>query len=149
MARPRVLLVEQDPTTRLAATAALAPLYEVVAPAEGDDPVRLARASNPALALVGASSRSAEAMRIARALRTDLRPIARVALLDPQARASVQRDALPHERVDGYYGVSLEPERLRAFVADVLAGKSPFLDGPRGRGVLSRLFTRVRGGTLG
>lgn len=148
MARQRVLLVEHDPPTRLAATAALSGLFEVIAPAEGDDPVRLARACNPALALIGVPSRAAEALRIARALRTDLRPIARVALLDPHGRAPARPDAPPHERVDGYYGVAVEPSRLQDFVTGVLAGRQPFLSGARGPGMLSRLWTRFRGGTM-
>ncbi len=145
--RPRLLLVEDDPATRLIVTAALAGAFEVLAPAAGDDPVRIVRATNPALALVGVQRRPAEALRLTRALRTDLRPVS-VAVLDPRARAPMRADAAPQERVDGYYGVPLDAESLRAFVADVIAGRRPFLTPSPARGPMSRFLSRLRGGTL-
>lgn len=147
MVRSPLLLVEDDPATRLLATSALAGAYEVVSPSDGDDPVRVARAINPALALIGVPRRTSEALRLTRGLRTDLRPVP-VAVLDPRARAAMRADAPPQERVDGYYGVPLDAEALRAFVRDVLAGARPFLAASPQRGALSRFLSRVRGGTL-
>lgn len=142
--RLRVLLAQPDARGRLRVMSALGGRYDLVPLAPDEDPLRAVRSHRPALVLLEVPrGRSQNTMRACRAIKTDAGAPPRVALLDPQGRLTDPRAFLEACLADGYLGLELDDEDLRAFVREVLAGQRPVREGPpRRRGLLSRLFER-------
>jgi DNA-binding response OmpR family regulator len=145
-ARPRVLVVDDRAPDRLHVVAALAGRFDVFPLPTGDDPLRAARARRPELVLLALGRGSVDdTLRICRTLRTDVRPIAHVAVY---ARGRPPRTA---EQVcgtwcaDGYLAGPFEGPALLAFVDAVLRGERPVHLPEAAPSPLSRLVNRLRG----
>ena len=147
LAPPLVLVVDADPRLRLRAVAALAGLFEVDPLAIGDDALRRARARRPNLVLFAMDRGNAdEVLRMCRTLRTDVRPIDRVAVYArgrPPRPVDVVMEAW---RADGYLAGDPDGPTLRAFAEAVVRGERPVRIPEGGEGVLGRIVGRLRRG---
>lgn len=141
---PRILLAQPETRSRLRVTAALRGRYDLVPLAPGDDPLRAVRSVRPALVLLEVPRhQSANSLRACRAIKTDAGSPPLVALLDLGQQVRTPRAAVEACLADGYLSAELDDDQLRAFVADVLAGRGPMRQGPpRPRGLLDRLLRR-------
>ena len=141
--RPRLLVADPNPASRLAVLNALREPYEVIPLPEEEDPVRATRRIRPsALLLAVPSGRAQGALRACRSLKTEANPV-KVAVLDPGGRLSKPEEAIEAWLADGILTGMAEPEALRAFVAAVLAGERPVVLGVvPGRGWIERLTGR-------
>ena len=126
MSRPRIALIDPTLSRRLAVTAALASEFDVATCPDRDDPVRFVRNVRPMLAWIGVD-RAEGARRLLQALRTDARPVARIALYDPEARLATDARAAPALGADGWCAIEGDAARLRAFAHDVLADRKPWI----------------------
>lgn len=141
-ARPKLLLADPNPATRLAAVDALGQEWEVIPLPEDEDPVRAARRLRPAVLLLAVPpSRAQSALRACRSLKTEANP-PKVALLDHGGRLSDPAEALSAWLADGLCSGTLDPAALAAFVRAVVAGERPILRGAPPRGLLGRLLGR-------
>lgn len=142
-ARPKLLLADPNPATRLAALDALGKDWEVIPLPEEEDPVRVARKLRPAvLALAVPQGRVNNALRACRSLKTEANP-PRVALLDHGSRISDPTEALAAWLADGITSGAVDAAALPAFFAAVVAGEKPVLRGTGSvRGLLGRLLGR-------
>ncbi|MBM4366920.1 MAG: hypothetical protein FJ102_11975 [Deltaproteobacteria bacterium] len=77
----RLMIVDSDAATRLRLISALSADYELVVPAPGDDPLRVARSSRPDVVLIasGGGARGL-ALRLCRVLKTDVRTVPAIGL---------------------------------------------------------------------
>lgn len=143
MARPRVLIADPHPATRLVALDALREDWEVVPLPDDDDPVRTTRRLKPVLLLLAVPpGRAQGALRACRSLKTEANP-PRVALLDRTSRLSDPDDVLRSWLADGVLSGGFDAPTLTRFVQAVLAGERPIVrSAAPGRGLLGRLFGR-------
>ncbi len=144
--RPRVLIADDVPRQRLLTVAALAPHFEVFPLPEGDDPLREARARRPELVLLSLSRTAPDAvLRICRTLRTDIRPIERVAVYTAGRPLRSVEQVCEVWRADGYLAGDFDGADLVSFVEAVLRGERPVRAPNRGgSGLLSRWVARAR-----
>ncbi len=145
-AKPRVLVVDDGPRFRLLVVAALSGAFDVFSLTPGDDPLRTARARRPDLVLFAMDRQNADdVLRACRTLRTDVRPIDRVAVYAhgrPPRPVDVVVDTW---RADGYLAGELDPPGVRAFAEAVLRGERPVRVPEARSGTLGRLVDRLRG----
>lgn len=141
--RPRLLLADPEPATRLLVLDALREAYEVQPIEEGEDPLRTTRKLRPAALLLAVPSRQTQAaIRACRSLKTEASP-PRVLLLDLSGRLADPKAAREESLADGVLSGRVTAEQIRAFLAAALAGDRPVTEGERGgRGLLSRLLGR-------
>lgn len=146
-ARPRVLVVDDRPRDRLHVVAALAGRFDVFPLPTGEEPLRAARARRPDLVLLSLGGGGAdEALRVCRTLRTDVRPIDRVAVYArgrPPRPAEAVRDTW---LADGYLAGEFDGPAIVAFVEAVLRGERPMHRTEGGESALARLVGRLRRG---
>ncbi len=143
MSRPRVLIADPHPMSRLVALDALREGWEVVPLADDDDPVRATRRLKPALLLLAVPpGRSQGALRACRSLKTEASP-PRVALLDRTGRLSDPDEVMRAWLADGVISGAFEAATLARFVTAVIAGERPIVRGaPSSRSLLGRLLGR-------
>ncbi len=144
--RPRILVADDSPRLRLLVVAALSGRFDVFPLPPGEDPLRAARSRRPELVLFAMDRQNAdEVLRACRTLRTDVRPIDRVAVYAagrPPRPADVVTEAW---RADGYLTGDIDADGVRSFVDAVLRGERP-VRVPRARaGGLGRMVERLRG----
>ena len=143
----RLLLVEADHTFRLRLVALLSGRFEVLVPPHGEDPLRLARATRPEVALIAAGERArGPALRLARVLKTDVRAIPALGLYTRPGEESPSAAAFASCGAEGFAGSVAEPEVLVAFLDALLRGEHPIPSPwpPVGPTRLSRLFRKLR-----
>lgn len=141
-ARPKLLVADPNPASRLVALDALRDAFEVVPMPEDDDPVRATRHHRPAMLLLAVpASRSAAALRACRSLKTEANP-PKVALLDRSGRLDDPDDALTSWLADGVLQGAADGPAVRRFVTEVMAGQRPVVRAPGGKSLLGRLFGR-------
>lgn len=147
--KPRLLLVDERAARRLSAVAALSARFEVVPVGDGEDPLRAARSHRPDLAIVVVARRKPEmSLRLCRMLRTDLRPVPCVGLVDPGPTPRPAAEVQLHWLADGYLAMACSPEELLAFGDALWRGERPCVEAPpagRVRRMLSRLRDARRG----
>lgn len=146
--RPRVLVVDDRPKDRLHVVAALAGRFDVFSLAVGEDPLRVARARRPDLVLLSLGGSGVdELLRVCRTLRTDVRPIGRVAVYargrPPRAAAPVRDTWL----ADGYLAGEFDGPAIVAFAEAVLRGEGPVRLPEAAGSPLARLVDRLRRGS--
>ena len=144
--RPRVLIADNLPRQRLLAVAALAPHFDVFPLAEGEDPLRVARAQRPELVLLSLSRAAPDGvLRICRTLRTDIRAIEQVAVYTVGRPLRSVEQVCDVGRADGYLAGAFDSADLLSFVEAVLRGERPVRvpDGAAD-GVWSRWVARAR-----
>jgi hypothetical protein len=121
----------------------------VVTVVEGQDPVRTARASHPAVGLVFVKGRQPDAaLRLARGLRTDVRAVPRVGVVDTRRRPHDAAHVLDVWAADGFYAGALDAEALLAFAEAVWRGDRPVVSRPAEAGPIARLIGRLLRPTL-
>lgn len=145
--RLRLLLVDEVPARRLAAAAALSAHFDVLPLADGDDPVRSARALTPDLAIISLHPRKRSAsLRLVRILRTDVRPVGRVGVVDRAAERVPADEVTGQWMADGYFGGEPSPAELTAFALAIARGEHPVTDQPAAPvSATRRLLRRLRG----
>jgi DNA-binding NarL/FixJ family response regulator len=144
--RPKLLLVDEERTRRLAAAAALADRFDVVTVTEGQDPVRSARAAHPDLGLVFVRARQPDAaLRLARSLRTDVRAVPRVGVVDTRRRPFPVAQVVDVWLADGFYAGPLDADAIVGFAEAVWRGDRPVVERPSEAGPFARLIRRLRG----
>lgn len=140
--RPKLLVADPHPASRLTALDALRDDYEVVPMPEDDDPLRATRHHRPAVLLLAVpAARASAALRACRSLKTEANP-PRVALLDRLSRLEDPDDALTSWLADGVLQGPADGPAVRRFVSDVVAGRRPVVRSTAGKGLLGRLFGR-------
>lgn len=146
MDKPRLMLVEPDVARRLEAVSALASRFDVVPVAEGEDPLRVARTRRPDIAVLSVQARRPDvSFRLCRTLRTDLRPVGRVGIVDRTGRPRPPGQVLDLWLADGYLAGEPGADEVVAFVEAVWRGERPVrCEEPR-LGPLARLLGRLRG----
>jgi hypothetical protein len=146
--RPPLLLVDADAARRLRLITALCADYEVIVPAPGEDPLRLARGSRPEVCLlaVGGGARS-PALRLCRVLKTDVRSVPAVGLYAPVDELGPSAAAVHAALADGYCA-SGDSRAILAFTGRLRAGErplpEPWPEPPRGP--VRRALNRLLGG---
>ncbi|MDP2315808.1 MAG: hypothetical protein Q8P41_23125 [Pseudomonadota bacterium] len=144
-ARPRVLVVDDRPRDRLHAVAALAERFDVYPLPSGEDPLRAARARRPELVLLSLSRGGVdEALRVCRTLRTDVRPIERVAVYARGRPPRTAEQVCDDWRADGYLAGDFDGAALLAFVEAVLRDERPVRLPEPSANALMRLWGRIR-----
>lgn len=145
--RPKLLVIDDDPTRRLQSTATLAQLFDAFPLAHDEDPLRAARTRRPDIALVTLSRRDSEAgLRLVRTLRTDPRPVPRVGVLEHPPHPRGPWVAMELWMADGWLGLPANPAGLREFTEALWRGERPVRRPPAAeRGALGRLVDRLRG----
>lgn len=144
--RPRLLVIDDDPTRRIAFTAALGESFDAWALPEGEDPLRTTRAQRPDFALVVYGGRRTDpALRLIRTLRTDTRPITRVAAVEDASRPRGGFVAMELWMADGWLGLPNPPEAVCRFAEAVWRGERPKVPADTPPGPLRRLLKKVRG----
>lgn len=124
--RPRLLIVDQQPALRVRLVAALSADFELVVPAPGDDPLRLARSSRPDIVLLasGGGARGA-ALRLARVLKTDVRAVPRLGLYAVAGHDGPSEAAFTASLADGFCATADDPASVLRFAAALARGESP------------------------
>lgn len=141
--KTRVLVVDGDVARRLRAVAALSAEFEAIPVADGEDPLRAARNGRAEMALVALPRRRPRsAAHLCRMLRTDLRPVRRIAIY---GRGDVPPDeALDQWQADAFAAEDLDGDALLAFVRAAWRGERIARAGePPPSGPLRRLLRRV------
>lgn len=143
--RPRLLLVDDDATWRLRLVGPLSVTFDVVPVGRGEDPVKAARQSRPDLAVLAVHhARPESTLRLSRVLRTDVRPVARIALYDDRPPAFRIHEVQNNGVVDGYIAPVERPEEVVALAEAVWRGEHPFLQrGNPATGTVGRLLRRL------
>ena len=137
----RLLVAVPDPVMRLVALDALRDRYDVVPMPTDEDPLRAARRLKPAVVLLAIPlGRTQGALRAARSLKTEANP-PRVGLIDRPGRLSDPEGAIAGGVADGYLSGTADADAMRAFVADMRAGRRPIVKGAE-RGLIGRLLGR-------
>ncbi len=99
----RLMIVDSDAATRLRLIAALSADYELVVPAPGDDPLRMARSSRPDIVLVAAGGGArGVALRLCRVLKTDVRTVPAIGLYARRGEEFPSAAAAATAMVDGF-----------------------------------------------
>lgn len=143
----RLLLLEADHTFRLRLVAALRERFDLAVPTPEEDPLRFARAARPDLALLAAGDRSrAQAIRLARVLKTDIRVVPAVALYCRPGEDGPSAAAFATTGADGYAADVESPEALLVLLSALERGEHPIPQPwPRpGRSVVGRLLARFK-----
>lgn len=116
----------------------------MVTVSEGQDPLRSARAAHPDLGLVFVKGRQPDAaLRLARALRTDVRAVPRVGVVDTRRRPHPAASVLDTWLADGFYAGPLDAEALVSFAEAVWRGDRPVVERPPAEGGIARLIRRI------
>lgn len=140
---PRLLLVDEVTARRLRVAAALTGAFDVITASDGEDPLRVARSSRPDLVLVAVHRAHPEAsLRLCRTLRTDVRPVRRVAVYDARARPAEAEAVMGPWLADGYLTGSRFDEIL-AFAEAVWRGERPVRNVGPAPSALARLAGRL------
>ena len=101
--RPRLLLLDADAAFRLRAIAELREAFELTVPAAGDDPLRVARAVRPDVALFAAGGRArVDALRLTRVLKTDVRVVPAIGLYARPGEELPSEAAVRAAQADGF-----------------------------------------------
>lgn len=124
--RLRLSIVDNDAALRLRLIAALSADYELVVPAPGDDPLKVARSSRPDIVLIasGGGARAA-ALRLCRVLKTDVRAVPWVGLYARDGEAFPSEAAFVAALADGFCLVGTEVDHLVRFASALAAGTHP------------------------
>lgn len=143
--RPRLLLLEHEVARRLEAVAALAAAWDVVPVAEGEDPLRVARTRRPDVAILSVHPRRPDVVfRLCRTLRTDVRPVPRVAIVDRTGAPRDPTQVLDLWLADGYLAGPTDVARFVEFVDAVARGDRPVVAPDAPHGALTRLLRRLK-----
>lgn len=142
---PRLLLIEEDPTWRLKLGAALCARFELATVPDGEDPVKAARSHRPEIALIAVHhSRPAASLRLCRILKTDYRPVQKIALYDDRPPVFRLHEVQNIGVVDGYTAPVGTVEEVVALAEAVWRGEHPFLQrGNPAVGSLGRAWRRI------
>lgn len=144
-ARPRVLVVDATPAQRLRVVAALSAGFEPAALADGEDPLRTARAKRPDLVLFALDRADVDqVLRYCRTLRTDIRPIERVAVYTRGQPPRPSETILETWKADGLLAGTVD--EVADFAWAVLRGERPVRVAQTGP--LGRLIGRIRSGRV-
>lgn len=145
MEKKKLLVVDDDPHRRLIVVSVLARRFDVFPLPGGEDPLRAARTRRPDLVLFSFDRKNVdEVLRWCRTLRTDVRPIDRVAVYcsgRPVRPAEIVCDLW---RADGYLAGDIVAQRVDTFVDGLMRGERP-ISLPADGGMLGRVFDRLRG----
>lgn len=143
--QPQILVVDASPRFRLRVVSALTGPFQVESLPGGDDALRVARARRPELVLFAMDRANADdVLRMCRTLRTDVRPIERVAVYAhgrPPRPVDVVIDGW---RADGYLAGDLDAPALLAFAEALLRGERTVSVPEAADGILGRLADRLR-----
>jgi DNA-binding response OmpR family regulator len=147
LVRLRLLLVDEVPARRLAAAAALSAHFDVLPLPDGEDPVRSARTLTPDLAIISLHPRKRTAtLRLVRILRTDVRPVGRVGVVDRGAERASPAEVTGQWLADGYFGGDPNPAELTAFALAIARGERPVTElEPPLESTARRILRRLRG----
>lgn len=141
-----MLVVDDHPSDRLRAVAALAGRFDVIPLPTGEDPLRAARGHRPELVLLSLGHGAADgALRACRTLRTDVRPIEHVAVYVHGRPPRTVQQVCETWRADGYLAGDFDGPALLAFAESVLRGEAPVRVPDVSAGPLARLVGRLRG----
>ena len=128
--KPKLLVADPNPSSRLVALDALREDFDVVPMPEDDDPLRATRHHRPAVLLLAVpGARSAAALRACRSLKTEANP-PKVALMDRMGRLDDPDDALTSWLADGVFQGPADGPAVKRFVAGVVAGERPVVRAP-------------------
>ncbi len=142
-----MLVVDDHARDRLHVVAALAGRFDVFPVPSGDDPLRAARARRPELVLVSLGHGSVDdALRICRTLRTDVRPLERVAVYVRGRPPRTAEQVCETWRADGYLAGEFDGPALLDFAEAVLRGERPVRIPDVSASPLARLVGRLRRG---
>lgn len=145
--RPRLLVVDEDPARRFELTATLSARFDAWALPAEEDPLRTARNQRPdVVVVVYGGRRTDDGLRLIRALRTDTRPIERVAAIEVGARPRGGFVAMELWMADGWLALPNPPEAVEAFVGAVWRGERPKVSAVSEPGAVRRLIQRFRSG---
>jgi hypothetical protein len=140
---PRALVADFMAHRRLALIAALRDGFAPEAPPPGADLLRHARQSRPELAVLFVHPwRPDKALRQCRWLKTDLHPIRRVAVINPDGPPRDPRAVIEDFQADGYWQGGGSPAEQAAFLRRVWGGERPVEVRPSAMGLLARLLAR-------
>lgn len=138
---PRVLVLDSRNHRRLAVVDRLRAGFRPESLPPGADPLRHVRGNPPDLVLIFVHPwRPTRAFRICRWLKTDLRPVERVAVVNVDGPVLPPERVLEHDLADGYWQGAGTPEEWAEFAEDCLAGRRPVVVRPRPRGAMLRLI---------
>lgn len=142
--KTRLLIVDADVARRLRAVAALSERFDALPVPEGEDPLRIARTGRADMALLGITRRDPNEMaRLSRMLRTDLRPVARIAVYGTTSIAA--EAAFDQWQIDAFAGEEMDAASLLHFVEAAWRGERVARGSPAPTGPLARLYRRIRG----
>lgn len=142
----RVMLVEADHTFRLRLAGILSERFELLIPPAGEDPLRLARSSRPDVALLAAGERArAQAIRLARVLKTDVRVVPRIGLYTRPGQDGPSAAAFASTGAEGF-AAAVDAEAVVTLLDAMLRGERPIPTPwpPRQRSLAARIVDRIR-----
>jgi hypothetical protein len=138
--RPVVVVVDGRNHRRLALVDHLRGAFVPEGLPPGPDLLRVLRGRQPSLVLILVRPwNPGEARRTCHWLKTDARPVERVALLNPDGPRLDPASVLQGDLADGYWEGDLPPAEVEAFALDVWQGRRPVVVRPR-TGLLARWF---------
>lgn len=143
--RIRLLLVEEDATWRLRLVSALSAEFDVQTVAHDEDPIKAARLHRPDLALIAVDhGRPASSLRLCRILKTDVRPVGKIALFDDRPPVFRLHEVQNIGVVDGYLAPVADADEVVELTRAVWRGERPFLQrGVPAVGSLGRAWRRL------
>lgn len=145
--RPRLLVVDEDPARRIELTATLSGSFDAWALPAGEDALRTARNQRPdVVVVVYGGRRTEEGLRLIRALRTDTRPIDRVAAVEFGGRPRGAFVAMELWMADGWLALPNPAAATEAFVSAVWRGERPRVPAVGEKGAIRKLLQRFRSG---
>lgn len=132
MPLPRLLLVEHHTHRRLALIDRLRDTFSAEGVPVGLDPLRTIRAAQPDMVLIVVYPlRPARASQVCRWLKTDVRPVHRVAMVNLNGPPRPPDLVMERDRADGYYEGPEDLEAILDFTREVWAGHRPVRILPR------------------
>ncbi len=141
--KPRVLVADFMNHRRLGLMAALQEHFAPEAPPPGANLLRHARSSQPDMVVLFVHPwRPDKALRQCRWLKTDLRPIHRVALVNLDGPPRSADRIMTGEGADGYWQGAGSNAELLGFLRQVWAGQRPQQVRASAMGLLTRLLRR-------
>ncbi len=145
MEKKKLLIVDDDPRRRLVVVSVLSRRFDVFPLPGGEDPLRAARSRRPDLVLFALDKRNVDdVLRYCRTLRTDVRPIDRVAVYTTGRPVRTTEIVCDLWRADGHLAGVIDGARIDAFVDALMRGERPVSLPPDG-GVFGRVLDRLRG----
>lgn len=142
--RLRLLLVDDESARRLELTAALTAGWDVHPLSWADEPLKVARAERPDIVLLASKPKQSElTFRLCRTLKTDVRPVLRVAIYEEPSRARGPWIAMELWMADGHLLLPTEPAVFAAWVEAVWRGERPAQVAVGGGGGLGGLLRRL------